>query len=234
ALVNSGSDQVEINGKIKHVQAYMKDFLFAPHQARTKVKVLSGGEKARLMLARAFCLPSNFLILDEPTNDLDLETLDLLQAMLAEYPGTVLLVSHDRDFLDRVVTSTIAFAGEGKWQTHPGGWSDIPKAAAISAGANSPKSKPAQKAAKIKSGKAKQMTFKDKHALQTLPGQISRLESQIAEMQNQLSDTGLYRREPETFKKLSDKLAAKTRTLKTSEERWLQLAMAQETGEDLD
>jgi len=224
ALVNSGSDRVEINGNVKHVHAYMKDFLFAPHQARTKVKVLSGGEKARLMLARAFALPSNFLVLDEPTNDLDLETLDLLQAMLADYPGTVLLVSHDRDFLDRVVTSTIAFAGDGKWQVHPGGYSDIPKQQPVEpeAAPNKPKSK------KPKSTNAGQMTFKDKHALQTLPGQIAKLESEIAALQTLLSDPELYSRDPNQFTKQSDKLATKTKTLEKAEEQWLALEMKRE------
>ncbi len=226
ALVNSGSDRVEINGKVKHVHAYMKDFLFSPHQARTKIEVLSGGEKARIMLARAFALPSNFLVLDEPTNDLDLETLDLLQAMLADYPGTVLLVSHDRDFLDRVVTSTIAFEGDGHWQVHPGGYSDIPKQGKSSS--HSQTDKPTTKTSKPKPTKSGQMTFKDKHALQTLPGQIAALEIDIAALQQQLADPDLYTRDPATFQKLSGKLTDKTKMLETCEEQWLDLEMQRE------
>jgi ATP-binding cassette subfamily F protein uup len=226
ALVNSGSDRVEINGKVKHVHAYMKDFLFSPHQARTKIEVLSGGEKARIMLARAFALPSNFLILDEPTNDLDLETLDLLQAMLAEYPGTVLLVSHDRDFLDRVVTSTIAFAGDGHWQVHPGGYSDIPKAQKT---ASAPAvSKPAKKSEKPKPKNSERMTFKDKHALQTLPQTIQALEVKISALQTELTDPDLYTRDPARFAKAGQELEAKTKKREQAEEQWLELEMQRE------
>lgn len=227
ALVNSGSDRVEINGKIKHVHAYMKDFLFSPHQARTRVEVLSGGEKARIMLARAFALPSNFLVLDEPTNDLDLETLDLLQAMLAEYPGTVLLVSHDRDFLDRVATSTIAFEGAGNWRVHPGGFSDIPKSSG-----KSPAPKLAKSTTKTnppKPTKQQQMTFKDKHALQTLPGKIIELEAEILQLNQQLSQQNLFVKNPDQFAITSDQLAAKTAELQGAEEQWLELEMHRET-----
>ena len=125
ALTGGGGDTVAVGGQTRHVVGYMKDFLFRPEQARTPVGVLSGGERARLTLARAFARPSNLLVLDEPTNDLDLETLDLLQERLAEYPGTVLLVSHDRDFLDRVVISTIAADGNGRWIEYAGGYTDM-------------------------------------------------------------------------------------------------------------
>ena len=125
ALTGGSGDTVTVAGQSRHVVGYMKDFLFRPEQARTPVGVLSGGERARLTLARAFAQPSNLLVLDEPTNDLDLETLDLLQEHLAEYPGTVLLVSHDRDFLDRVVTSVIASEGNGRWVEYAGGYSDM-------------------------------------------------------------------------------------------------------------
>ena len=125
ALTGGSGDTVTVGGQSRHVVGYMKDFLFRPEQARTPVGVLSGGERARLTLARAFARPSNLLVLDEPTNDLDLETLDLLQERLAEYPGTVLLVSHDRDFLDRVVTSVIASDGNGRWIEYAGGYTDM-------------------------------------------------------------------------------------------------------------
>ena len=124
-LTGGSGDQVIIDGEPRHVIGYMKDFLFKPEQARTPVKALSGGERGRLLLARALAQPSNLMVLDEPTNDLDLETLDLLQEMLAAYPGTLILVSHDRDFLDRTVTSVIAFEGEGKWIEYAGGYSDM-------------------------------------------------------------------------------------------------------------
>ncbi len=227
ALVNSGSDHVEINGRIKHVHAYMKDFLFAPHQARTKVKVLSGGEKARIMLARAFALPSNFLVLDEPTNDLDLETLDLLQAMLSEYPGTVLLVSHDRDFLDRVVTSTIAFEGNGKWHVHPGGYSDIPRPQ-VQINETRP-AKPKNKPAIAKPKQQGFLSFKDKHALKTLPATIAKLETEISDLQNKLADPDLYQQDPEGFNALSMQLEKQSNKLQQCEEQWLELEMLRET-----
>jgi len=226
ALVNSGSDRVEINGKIKHVHAYMKDFLFSPHQARTKVEVLSGGEKARIMLARAFALPSNFLVLDEPTNDLDLETLDLLQAMLAEYPGTVLLVSHDRDFLDRVVTSTIAFEGNGNWRVHPGGYSDIPKHTISTE--DEKQNKPSQKPNTTKSKQSGKMTFKDQHALKTLPATILELEKDITSLQEELANPELYAQNPERFERISQRLEKKSAKLQQCEEQWLELEVQRE------
>ena len=125
ALTGGGSDFVEINGERRHIIGYMRDFLFGPEQARTPVGKLSGGERGRLMLARALALPSNVLVLDEPTNDLDLETLDLLEEMLADYPGTLIVVSHDRDFLDRVATSVLMSEGEGLWREYAGGYSDM-------------------------------------------------------------------------------------------------------------
>ena len=124
-LTGGRGDTIEVAGQRKHVMSYMKDFLFQPEQARTPVGVLSGGERGRLVLAKALAQPSNLLVLDEPTNDLDLETLDLLQETLADYPGTVILVSHDRDFLDRVVTSVVVAEGDGRWQEYAGGYSDM-------------------------------------------------------------------------------------------------------------
>ena len=125
ALTGGGSDYVAVNGQRKHVFGYMKDFLFGPEQARTPIGKLSGGERGRLMLARALAQPSNLLVLDEPTNDLDIETLDLLQELLADYAGTIVLVSHDRDFLDRVATSVIVSEGAGRWVEYAGGYSDM-------------------------------------------------------------------------------------------------------------
>ena len=145
-LTGGGGDTVVVAGERRHVIGYMKDFLFKPEQARTPVGVLSGGERGRLMLACALARPSNLLVLDEPTNDLDLETLDLLQEMLADYPGTVLLVSHDRDFLDRVVTSTLAAEGGGRWVEYAGGYSDM-LAQRGPAGGRAPRRRPGAEAA---------------------------------------------------------------------------------------
>jgi len=158
----------------------MKDFLFLPEQTRSPVSVLSGGERARLLLARALALPSNLLVLDEPTNDLDLETLDLLQELLGDYPGTVLLVSHDRDFLDRIVTSTIAFEGDGRWLEYAGGYSDMLSQRGIEpaqiAGRDKKQTKPPKDAVSSSSLAAtpasakRKLSFKEKHALEQLPG----------------------------------------------------------------
>ncbi len=163
-LTGGGGDQVTVGGQKRHVIGYMKDFLFKPEQARTPVGVLSGGERGRLLLACALARPSNLLILDEPTNDLDLETLDLLQEMLADYPGTVLLVSHDRDFLDRIVTSTLAAEGDGRWIEYAGGYSDMlaQRGPAQRVGGAAGTAKPANLRQTARPAK---MSFKDKHAL---------------------------------------------------------------------
>src|SRR5262249_55243680 len=163
----------------------MKDFLFGPEQAGTPVVRLSGGERGRLMLARALARPSNVLVLDEPTNDLDLETLDLLQEMLADYTGTVLLVSHDRDFLDRVITATIAFEGEGKWVTYAGGYSDMvaQRGFGVTAREIAKPDKPKETAKKETSAKPaapkQRLGFKEKHALETLPAKLDAMRAEI-------------------------------------------------------
>ncbi len=181
ALTGGRGDQVSVNGKVRHVVSYMKDFLFTSEQVRSPLKVLSGGERGRLMLARALAKPSNVLVLDEPTNDLDLETLDLLQELLADYPGTVILVSHDRDFLDRVVTSVIAAEGDGQWREYPGGYSDMlaqRKGADLARrAAVEPKTAKAESAITAATEPPKQkrkLSFKEKHALETLPAAIDR------------------------------------------------------------
>src|SRR4051794_12989393 len=186
ALTGGSGDQVEVAGQKRHVIGYMKDFLFVPDQARTAVGVLSGGERGRLMLARALARPSNLLVLDEPTNDLDLETLDLLEELLAEYPGTVMVVSHDRDFLDRVCTSVIVAEGDGRWQEYAGGYSDM--VAQHGRGVEAKVAEPAKPAAAAKPATPaapppaarKRMTFKQQHALETLPDRIAALEKEIA------------------------------------------------------
>ncbi len=232
AMTGGHGERVIIGGQSRHVVSYMKDFLFGPEQANTPVGVLSGGERGRLMLARALAQPANLLVLDEPTNDLDLETLDLLQEMLAEYPGTVLVVSHDRDFLDRVATSTIASEGDGRWVEYAGGYSDMVaqrgygvRAGAVAAPERAKSAAPARaEAAK----KPKRLSFKDKHALEALPGRIAGLQADIARVQRVLADAGLYARDPQKFQKATLELAEAEQALTAAEEQWLMLEMLRE------
>ncbi len=232
ALTGGGSDMVFIGDHPRHVVAYMKDFLFQPEQAPTLVSALSGGERGRLLLARAFARPSNLLILDEPTNDLDLETLDLLQELIADYNGTVLLVSHDRDFLDCIVTSIIAPEKDGSWIEYAGGYTDMQ---AQRKGEESAKPKAAkQKNPKEKkpgngNGNNKQrMSFKDKHALETLPDQITALQEEIVKIQAQMADMDFYARDPREFEKTAAALSKAETEIAAAEERWLELEMARE------
>ncbi len=239
-LTGGHGDTVSVAGASRHVVSYMKDFLFLPEQARTPVGVLSGGERGRLMLARALARPSNLLVLDEPTNDLDLETLDLLQEMLADYPGTVLLVSHDRDFLDRVVTATIAAEDDGRWPVYAGGYSDMvaqrgdldatqsetrsPKAAA-------PKRESRQSSPRTGNGKRK-LSFKEKHALEALPQRIGDLESEAAKLRAQLAEPGLYARDRGAFDAAAAALGTAETQLAAAEEEWLALELLREELED--
>ncbi|GGC29813.1 ATP-binding protein [Siccirubricoccus deserti] len=233
ALTGGSGDQVEVGGQRRHVVGYMKDFLFVPDQARTAVGVLSGGERGRLMLARALARPSNLLVLDEPTNDLDLETLDLLEELLAEYAGTVLVVSHDRDFLDRVCTSVIVSEGDGRWQEYAGGYTDMlaqrgrgveakPAAAPERAAA-----KPAAAPAPAPAAKRK-LTFKQQHALQTLPGRMEALQAEIAQLRTVLAAPGLYTRDRARFERFTAALTEKEAALAAAEEEWLELEMLRE------
>ncbi|MEM7427453.1 MAG: ATP-binding cassette domain-containing protein [Pseudomonadota bacterium] len=233
ALTGGGRDMLHVGGQQRHVVSYMKDFLFLPEQARTPVRRLSGGERGRLMLARALARPSNLMVLDEPTNDLDLETLDLLQEMLGDYEGTLLLVSHDRDFLDRVVTTTIASEGDGTWLEYAGGYSDMraqrgevkakaeakPEAKRKTGGSGTPHQPPPRKA---------KMTFKDKHALETLPAEMEKLEARITAHKSALADPNLFTRDPEKFQAEADGLSAAESALEQAEERWLELEMLRE------
>ena len=237
ALAGKG-DKVIINGQPRHVASYMKDFLFQPEQAFSPVSVLSGGERARLMLARALAKPSNLLVLDEPTNDLDLETLDLLQELLAEYAGTVLLVSHDRDFLDRVVTSVIAAEGDGQWTEYAGGYSDmlaqrsgvdLPSTVAAKPAAPEAKAKPAASAVAGNAPQRKRkLSFHEKRALETLPGVIDALQAEIEKLQATLSDPDLYTRDPEAFETATTRLTDAQAELAEAEERWLELELLRE------
>jgi ATP-binding cassette subfamily F protein uup len=233
-LTGGAGDTVRVGDQTRHVVGYMKDFLFSPEQANTPVGVLSGGEKARLTLAMAFAKPSNLLVLDEPTNDLDLETLELLQELLADYPGTVLLVSHDRDFIDRVVTSVIATEGDGRWIEYAGGYSDMlsqrgPAKAAATAAASS--SKPKTEAAAPRPT-TKRMTFKDRHALETLPAKIATLEAEVAKLNGVLEDPALYSRDPQRFTATTTALEKARAALSEAEEQWLALEMLREELEN--
>jgi ATP-binding cassette subfamily F protein uup len=233
AVLTGGSgDTVDVRGEKRHVVSYLKDFLFTPQQACTPVRILSGGERARLMLAKILARPSNMLVLDEPTNDLDLETIDLLEEMLSGYPGTVLVVSHDRDFLDRVVTSVLRAEGGGRFVEYAGGYSDmlaqLPKAAE-NRNTPSAKGKPASTAApRPRAEPQRRLSFHEQHALNTLPGEIASLESQIAALHERLADPGLYARDPAAFAAACAKLKDCETALAQAEERWLELAVLQE------
>ena len=232
-LTGGRGDTVFVGDTPRHVIGYMKDFLFVPEQARTPVGALSGGERGRLMLARALAKKSNLLVLDEPTNDLDLETLDLLQEVLADYAGTILVVSHDRDFLDRVVTATIAHEGAGRWQYYAGGYSDMvaqrghgvraratASAAATERAATTPRADaPAAK---------RRLSFKEKHALDTLPGQIEKLTARLALLRRKLADPDLYARDRAGFTRLGAELAETETALHDAEESWLVLEALRE------
>ncbi len=240
-LTGGRGDWVEVAGQRKHVASYLSDFLFLPEQSRSPVKVLSGGEKARLLLARALARPSNLLVLDEPTNDLDLETLDLLQELLADYSGTLLLVSHDRDFLDRVVTSVIASEGEGRWVEYAGGYSDMLAQRGGSrqqpqAPADKPsRSRPAADAAAGAEGTAtpqakvrRKLSFKESHALKTLPDTMATLEAEISALTARLADSELYAKDATAFNTASQRLAAAQGELAAAEEQWLELELLRE------
>jgi ATP-binding cassette subfamily F protein uup len=232
--LTGGSDTVVVGGQTRHVVGYMADFLFRPEQTRTPVGVLSGGERARLTLARAFVRPSNLLALDEPTNDLDLETLDLLQERLAEYPGTVLLVSHDRDFLDRVVTSVIATEGGGRWIEYAGGYTDmlaqrgLPQRGPALVTPVAKRPRVAAEARPQPAARPRRMTFKDRHALETLPARIAALESEVTRLNAALGDPDLYARDPDRFGEMTKALGVAQNHLAAAEEEWLTLEMLRE------
>jgi ATP-binding cassette subfamily F protein uup len=234
ALTGGNSDQVMVGGNSRHVMGYMKDFLFSPEQAQTPVGLLSGGERGRLMLARALVMSSNLLVLDEPTNDLDLETLDLLQELLATYEGTVLLVSHDRDFIDRVATSVFSAEGKGKWAEYAGGYSDMiaqrgnvtdpyvtettlsqPKRADKKPSTPSPQSK-------------RRLSFKDKHALETLPGKIAEMEDLVSALRAELADPDLFGRDPAGFEAKAADLNTALADVAKAEDQWLELEAMRE------
>ncbi|CAD7047531.1 ABC transporter ATP-binding protein [Pseudorhizobium endolithicum] len=237
-LTDGRGETLLVNGEQRHVAGYMKDFLFQPEQIRTPIKNLSGGERARLILARIMAKPSNLLILDEPTNDLDIETLDLLQEIVAGYNGTVILVSHDRDFLDRTVTSTIAPANpeapDGRWIEYAGGYTDM---LAQRRGAQEerrraerqekPKAEPASPAPGSPKSKGK-LSFKQKFALENLPKEMAKAEADIAERERTMADPALFTRDPAAFNRLAAELEGLRNSLSRMEEEWLELEMLRE------
>ncbi|MGY3129360.1 ATP-binding cassette subfamily F protein uup [Bradyrhizobium sp. USDA 4501] len=234
ALTGGRGDHVMVGDKSKHVIGYMKDFLFAQEQRGTPLEALSGGERGRLMLARALAKPSNLLILDEPTNDLDLETLDVLEDMLGDYEGTVILISHDRDFLDRVVTSVIVPEGQGRWIEYAGGYSDMltqrgadVKRETVKADTATEEKKEARAAAP-EAAPRRRLSFNEKHALETLPKTIDKLHNEIAKQQKLLDDPDLYTKDRKKFDAASAAIAKAQQELAAAEDRWLELEVLRE------
>ena len=229
--VSGKADQILVRGQPKHVVGYLKEFLFDEAQARAPVRSLSGGEKAGLLLAKIMARSSNMLVLDEPTNDLDVETLDLMQELLSTYDGTVLLVSHDRDFLDRVAATTIAMEGDGKATVYAGGWTDYLEQRQQDDFDQSvvAKAKPGAKGEKPKAAAQKGLSFTEKHRLEALPAEIARLEAEIAKLEELMSDPALYTDNPVKFQKATDALIERNEKLQDAEAEWLVL---EEKAED--
>ena len=222
--VSGKSDQIMVRGTPKHVVGYLKEFLFNEAQARAPVRSLSGGEKARLLLARLMARESNLLVLDEPTNDLDIETLDLLQDILGDYDGTVLLVSHDRDFLDRVATTTVAMEGNGQAVVYAGGWSDYRAQRGGDFVEAKEASKPlAKKEKPVEKKAATGLSFTEKHRLEELPAVIDKITAEIAKLEELLADPALFTQQPVKFQKATDALIARQTALSDAEEEWLVL-----------
>jgi ATP-binding cassette subfamily F protein uup len=234
-LTGGRGDNVIVGGTPRHVIGYLRDFLFAPEQAGTPVAALSGGERGRLLLARALAQPSNLLVLDEPTNDLDLETLDLLEEMIDDYPGTVLLVSHDRDFLDRTVTAVVVAEGGGRWNVYAGGYSDMlaQRGEGVTAKVVArPETKPARdKAEAAPPAPQRRLSFNDKHALETLPKRIAVLETEVARLSSLIADPSLYARDRAAFDQASAALGAAQAELSAAENDWLRLEELREQVE---
>ena len=226
--VSGKADQVMVRGQPRHVVSYLKDFLFSDAQARAPVRSLSGGERARLLLAKIMARESNFLVLDEPTNDLDIETLDLLQELLTDFDGTVLLVSHDRDFIDRVATATLAIEGDGRAILYPGGWSDYQDQRKDAAPAQAPKAAPkgqGGKAAPVaQAATSTGLSYTETHRLEELPAVMERLEAEIAKLVDYLSDPDLFTTAPLKFNKATEALIERQAVLDAAEAEWLELA----------
>ncbi|TPE63954.1 ABC-F family ATP-binding cassette domain-containing protein [Sandaracinobacter neustonicus] len=224
-VLADGGDWIEVRGHKTHIQGYLKQFLFPPSVADAKIGTFSGGERSRLLLAREFSRDSNLLVLDEPTNDLDLETLDLLQEVISDYEGTVLIVSHDRDFLDRTTTMTIGLDGSGRADVVAGGYRELEQLwqerAAKAKKAAPPKAAPSPAAP---SGPAKKLSFKDQHDLDRLPGEIAKIEAGIAAAEAKLADPALYSRDPKQFDRLTGEIDTLRGKLEAAELRWMEVA----------
>ena len=234
-LAPGGGDSIIVRGVQKHVVGYLREFLFDERQALMPVSRLSGGERARLLLARLFARPSNLLVMDEPTNDLDLDTLDLLEEVLADYDGTVLLVSHDRDFLDRLVSSVIVMAGDGSAVEHAGGYSDLPRIAPARPGASKAATKSAPRPQSPRPARARnaaRLSFNEQRVLDSLPGEIERLMAEVARAESELADPA--RRERHTIAEIAQRLATAKQNLTAAEERWLELEAKREDAQRKD
>jgi len=224
-LCPRGGDQVDVAGKNKHIAAFLKEFLFNPAQARSPVGSLSGGERSRLLLARAMCQPCNFMILDEPTNDLDMETLDLLVELLAEFDGTLIVVSHDRDFLNRVVNATLVFEGDGKITEYAGGYDDylVQRRAAQAPLPDNVKPTKKTKTNVVSVPATGRLSYKLQRELDKLPAQMAQLEVEITAFEEKLADGDFYRKTPDEYAATAEGLATAKSRLETAEERWLEL-----------
>ena len=227
-IISQGSDFIEIGGEKKHVISYLGDFLFPPQRARAPVKSLSGGERNRLLLARLFTRPANVLVLDEPTNDLDIETLELLEELLLDYNGTLFLVSHDRAFLDNVVTSVIAFEGDGKWREYAGGYQDWLRCRNAATAAEKKSAEPSKtKPATSKPVAKSKLSFKENRELEMLPAQIEALENEQREIGAKLADGELYRTAADEATRLQTRYAEIDDLLLESLARWEELEAKQ-------
>lgn len=221
--VTDGSERITVDGRSRHVIGYLEDFLFSPEQSRQAVKKLSGGERNRLLLARLFTKASNVLVLDEPTNDLDLETLELLEELLADYQGTVLLVSHDREFLNNVVSSTLMLQGDGQIKESAGGYDDALRAAAPPAEVAPPKQPVKLAPGSAPPGRPKKLSYQDKRELETLPATIAALETEQQQLHQTLADPGFYRQAGPQIAETKARLAAVDEELAKAFSRWEKL-----------
>ena len=227
-LLPKGGDQIMVRGEPRHIVSYAKDFLFTEAQLRQPVRSLSGGERNRLLLAKALANPANVLVLDEPTNDLDMDTLDLLEDLLADYEGTLILVSHDRDFIDRLATSTIGLDGKGHAIETPGGWQDFIAQnpgffARLPVAAFTAPKAPAAPTPKPEPVRAAKLSYKDQRRLEELDTQIAGAPERIASLETSLADPGLYGRDPAAFQRLTRDLETVRTQLGAAEEEWLSL-----------
>jgi ATP-binding cassette subfamily F protein uup len=230
-VLAEGGEWIDVRGQRKHIKGYLKEFLFDPSLTEAPIASLSGGERSRLLLAREFAREANLLVLDEPTNDLDLETLDLLQEVIADYDGTVLIVSHDRDFLDRTVTVTLGLDGSGKVDVVAGGYEDwerrrrrIPVPRAGGAGGGSSSSRKEEKLSPASGRGGGKLSYKDQRDLERLPGEVERLEREIADIEQTLNDPDLFVKHPDRFAQLTRDLDSRRAEKDAAEERWLQVA----------